>query len=255
MRISSYKTSNVQYFIFSYLRKQKNMLRELLGCKKKYCRLNITGADAAQHLKLFFFVQSSISWISNEKNALHFFGALQQQVCQLFLISHLFFFPPSSFLLHKFRFQNSQNVCTRVVATEYSLLPCLTPSSLSLIRSVSRKPLCKTELLDYNTFSAKKTQTSRKRLNKAKKIFFAAAGDRTRVTRVTGGNTYHYTTTTLMLRHLPRKFFTFYSAFDESMFERVCMIYIYINLFFSFFSELAKMNRTKYVFASQWFFF
>jgi hypothetical protein len=59
----------------------------------------------------------------------------------------------------------------------------------------------------------------------------------------------------LMLRHLPRKFFTFYSAFDESMFERVCMIYIYINLFFSFFSELAKMNRTKYVFASQWFFF
>ncbi len=43
-----------------------------------------------------------------------------------------------------------------VVATEYSLLACLTPSSLALIRSVSRKPLCKTELLDYNTFSAKK---------------------------------------------------------------------------------------------------
>jgi hypothetical protein len=29
------------------------MLRELLGCKKNYCRLNITGADAAQRLKLF----------------------------------------------------------------------------------------------------------------------------------------------------------------------------------------------------------
>ena len=27
---------------------------------------------------------------------------------------------------------------------------------------------------------------------------YAVAGDRTRVTRVTGGNTYHYTTTTLM---------------------------------------------------------
>ena len=27
----------------------------------------------------------------------------------------------------------------------------------------------------------------------------AVAGDRTRVTRVTGGNTYHYTTTTLLM--------------------------------------------------------
>ncbi len=54
MRITSHKTSNVQFFIFSYLRKQKIMLRGLLGYKKKYCRLNITGADAArQHLKLF----------------------------------------------------------------------------------------------------------------------------------------------------------------------------------------------------------
>jgi hypothetical protein len=61
----------------------------------------------------------------------------------------------------------------------------------------------------------------------------------------------------LMLQALTRKYFTFYSSFDESMFERVCMIYIYINLFsfFSFFSELAKMNRSKYVFASQWFCF
>ena len=32
--------------------------------------------------------------------------------------------------------------------------------------------------------------------NKIKKKI-AAAGDRTRVTRVTGGNTYHYTTTTI----------------------------------------------------------
>jgi len=31
------------------------------------------------------------------------------------------------------------------------------------------------------------------------KMKSAVAGDRTRVTRVTGGNTYHYTTTTLML--------------------------------------------------------
>jgi hypothetical protein len=29
----------------------------------------------------------------------------------------------------------------------------------------------------------------------------AVAGDRTRVTRVTGGNTHHYTTTTLLLLH------------------------------------------------------
>ena len=29
---------------------------------------------------------------------------------------------------------------------------------------------------------------------------YAVAGDRTRVTRVTGGNTNHYTTTTLLLR-------------------------------------------------------
>ena len=38
-----------------------------------------------------------------------------------------------------------------------------------------------------------------------KKIFKmkdAVAGDRTRVTRVTGGNTYHYTTTTLMIGEL-----------------------------------------------------
>ena len=28
---------------------------------------------------------------------------------------------------------------------------------------------------------------------------YAVAGDRTRVTRVTGGNTYHYTTTTLLV--------------------------------------------------------
>jgi hypothetical protein len=31
---------------------------------------------------------------------------------------------------------------------------------------------------------------------KKKKRYNAVAGDRTRVTRVTGGNTYHYTTTT-----------------------------------------------------------
>jgi hypothetical protein len=60
----------------------------------------------------------------------------------------------------------------------------------------------------------------------------------------------------LMLHLLPVKYFNFYSAFDESMFERVCMIYIYIYIFlFNFFSELAKMNRSKYVFASQWFCF
>ena len=33
-------------------------------------------------------------------------------------------------------------------------------------------------------------------LKKEKKKNYAVAGDRTRVTRVTGGNTYHYTTTT-----------------------------------------------------------
>jgi hypothetical protein len=60
----------------------------------------------------------------------------------------------------------------------------------------------------------------------------------------------------LVLKCFPPKYFTFYSVFDESMFERVCMIYIYIYIFlFNFFSELAKMNRSKYVFASQWFFF
>ncbi len=59
-----------------------------------------------------------------------------------------------------------------VVATEYSLLACLTPSSLALIRSVSRKSLCKTELLEYNTFSAKKKPKQEgKRANKAKKMF------------------------------------------------------------------------------------
>ena len=31
------------------------------------------------------------------------------------------------------------------------------------------------------------------------KMIDAVAGDRTRVTRVTGGNTYHYTTTTLLI--------------------------------------------------------
>ena len=31
------------------------------------------------------------------------------------------------------------------------------------------------------------------------KVKDAVAGDQTRVTRVTGGNTYHYTTTTLMV--------------------------------------------------------
>jgi hypothetical protein len=38
----------------------------------------------------------------------------------------------------------------------------------------------------------------------------------------------------LILKLIPPKYFTFYSVFDESMFERVCMIYIYINLFFFF---------------------
>ncbi len=79
------------------------------------------------------------------------------------------FFPPSPFLLHKFRFQNSGNVCMWVVATEYSLLACLTPSSLALIRSVSRKPLCKTELLDYNTFSARKNPNKQKKRKQGQK--------------------------------------------------------------------------------------
>ena len=34
---------------------------------------------------------------------------------------------------------------------------------------------------------------------KKKKLKNAVAGDRTRVTRVTGGNTYHYTTTTQLI--------------------------------------------------------
>ena len=38
----------------------------------------------------------------------------------------------------------------------------------------------------------KKQKVNQGRKNKT----FAVAGDRTRVTRVTGGNTYHYTTTT-----------------------------------------------------------
>ena len=33
---------------------------------------------------------------------------------------------------------------------------------------------------------------------------FAVAGDRTRVTRVTGGNTYHYTTTTCRYQLFPK---------------------------------------------------
>ena len=37
---------------------------------------------------------------------------------------------------------------------------------------------------------------------KIKKI--AVAGDRTRVTRVTGGNTHHYTTTTLLVSPLTK---------------------------------------------------
>jgi hypothetical protein len=52
-------------------------------------------------------------------------------------------------------------------------------------------------------------------LFEAKKKIIAAAGDRTRVTRVTGGNTYHYTTTTLMF--LWRIFWFKYLYISESV--------------------------------------
>jgi hypothetical protein len=156
--------------------------------QKKILHLNITGADAAQHLKLFSLCKAqfaeyqmkkmiflctaakSLSIVSNFTSVFFssfLFSSPQTQISKF--RKCMFSFPPSSFLLPKLRFQNSGNVCSWVVATEYSLLACLTASSLSLIRSVSRKPLCKTELLDYNTFSAKRTQTSRKRSNKAKR--------------------------------------------------------------------------------------
>ena len=38
------------------------------------------------------------------------------------------------------------------------------------------------------------------------KIVIAVAGDRTRVTRVTGGNTYHYTTTTEAITYFRERF-------------------------------------------------
>ena len=47
----------------------------------------------------------------------------------------------------------------------------------------------------------RKIQKEKKKKNKkgnGAKIKSAVAGDRTRVTRVTGGNTHHYTTTTQM---------------------------------------------------------
>lgn len=44
-------------------------------------------------------------------------------------------------------------------------------------------------IVTVNVSFEKKTQITKK---------YAVAGDRTRVVRVTGGNTYHYTTTTLL---------------------------------------------------------
>ena len=45
----------------------------------------------------------------------------------------------------------------------------------------------------YRIFDTESTKNCVAKQNYKK---FAVAGDRTRVTRVTGGNTYHYTTTT-----------------------------------------------------------
>ena len=44
-------------------------------------------------------------------------------------------------------------------------------------------------------------QSSISHTNEFIKTKSAVAGDRTRVTRVTGGNTYHYTTTTLLIKY------------------------------------------------------
>jgi hypothetical protein len=49
------------------------MLRELPGCKKKYCRLNITGADAAQHLKLFSLCKAQFAEYQMKKMHYIFF--------------------------------------------------------------------------------------------------------------------------------------------------------------------------------------
>ena len=52
---------------------------------------------------------------------------------------------------------------------------------------------------DYAKRVVESRGSSSKRKNDQIKQKFAVAGDRTRVTRVTGGNTHHYTTTTWML--------------------------------------------------------
>ena len=51
----------------------------------------------------------------------------------------------------------------------------------------------------------------------------AVAGDRTRVTRVTGGNTYHYTTTTYYL------FFTFKSIYIYDEMEQNLFTVLHSN--------------------------
>ncbi len=167
MRISSHKTSNVQYFIFSYLCKPKNMLGELLGCKKKYCRLNITGADAAQHLKLFSLCKAQFAEYQMKK--MHYIF-LCTAATSLSIVSNFTSVFSSSFLFSSPQIQISKfRKCMYVGCCNRIFFACLTPSSLSLIRSVSRKPLCKTELLDYNTFSAKKNPNKQKKIKQGKK--------------------------------------------------------------------------------------
>jgi hypothetical protein len=132
MRISSHKTSNVQFFIFSYLRKQKNMLRELLGSKKKYCRLNITGADAArQHLKLFSLCKVQFAEYQI-KNALHFFVHCSNKFVNSF--TSVFFpsvlFPTPQIQISKFR------KCMYVGLLQQNIL-CLLDSLFSCSHKIS----------------------------------------------------------------------------------------------------------------------
>ena len=61
------------------------------------------------------------------------------------------------------------------------VLPLSMQTSITVVCSVNKK-------------KKKKDIVKKKKMKSCKT--FAVAGDRTRVTRVTGGNTYHYTTTT-----------------------------------------------------------
>ena len=68
------------------------------------------------------------------------------------------------------------------------------------------------------------------------KKIIAVAGDRTRVTRVTGGNTYHYTTTTLLISNRRVQFCMTLSTHEKENIllkeENILFLIKYNTLFF-----------------------